>query len=133
VSADNFVGVRPNGNGTYAIFEYGNMSVYGEDCMYLLEVAPTVQAPNRAEALVAAHDMVNAMDICEYGVVEMSAASTDPCGRCYVCIHQRGIVADDTTKCDDCGEAIAYGEWQVGTQGKTYHSRCDPTKIRQTI
>jgi hypothetical protein len=35
MSADNFVGVRPNKDGTYSIFEYGNMSIFEEDCMYL--------------------------------------------------------------------------------------------------
>jgi hypothetical protein len=68
------------------------------------------------------------MDICEYGVIEMSAAPTDPCGRCFVCIHERNVVSKKATKCDGCGTPIAYGEWQVGIQDKVYHSRCDPTR-----
>ncbi len=125
MSADNFVGVRPNADGTYSIFEYGNMSVYGEDCMYLsTERGQTTVG--REKALVRAHDLVNEMDICEYGVVEMDAVRDKPCGRCYMCVHERRIVAEDLAKCTGCGEPISEGEWQTLTSEGTYHRRCAP-------
>jgi hypothetical protein len=79
MSADNFVGVRPNKDGTYSIFEYGNMSMFEEDCMYLADKTEAVM-PDRAAALVFAHDLVKGMYVCEYG---------EPCGQCYICTHER--------------------------------------------
>jgi hypothetical protein len=124
MSADNFVGVRPNADGTYSIFEYGNMSVYGEDCMYLSKEEGTT-VDNREQALVKAHDLVNDMYVCEYGVVEMRPIREKPCGRCYVCVHERGIVSDTLTKCSKCGEPISEGEWQTLTSEGVFHSRCE--------
>ena len=92
MSADNFVGVRPNKDGTYSVFEYGNMSMYSEDCMYLADQTGEI-SPSRETALVKAHDLVKEMYICEYGVVEMSSTRDNPCGRCFVCIHDRGAVS----------------------------------------
>jgi len=125
MSADNFVGVRPNADGTYSIFEYGCMSILGEDCMYLsTERGQTTVG--REKALVKAHDLVNEMDICEYGVVEMDAVRTKPCGRCFVCVHERGIVAEDLQKCSVCDKPISEGEWMSITSEGTYHHRCEP-------
>jgi Zn finger protein HypA/HybF involved in hydrogenase expression len=125
MSADNFVGVRPNDDDTYSVFEYGNMSVYGEDCMYLNDQVGEVKS-SRQEALMYAHDLVNEMDICEYGVIEMNKKAKEPCGRCWVCVHERHIVATDLPKCDGCGEAISHGEWMVMVHTGTYHNRCEP-------
>lgn len=86
MSADNFVGVRPNKDEFYSVFEYGNMSMFEEDCMYLAKEIGVVKS-NRSEALVFAHDLVKKMDICEYGVVEMNPARKEPCGVCYTCTH----------------------------------------------
>lgn len=124
MSADNFVGVRPNEDGTYSIFEYGCASVDGEDCMYLAGEMGIV-VPNRETALVRAHDIVNDMYVCEYGVVEMSRVPDEPCGRCYVCINERHIVHDDVQRCDKCHLPIAQGEWMTLNQEGTFHSRCE--------
>lgn len=101
MSADNFVGVRPqkvNGEltGKYEIFEYGNMSMLDEDCMYLTNTSPdhvvsTGNSDCRAFALVKAHDIVKELVFCEYGVVELDPIPDKPCGRCYVCVHERRI------------------------------------------
>jgi hypothetical protein len=88
MSADNFVGVRPNKDGTYSIFEYGNMSMFEEDCMYLADKTEVVM-PDRATALVFAHDLVKGMYVCEYGVIEMKPVPEEPCGQCYICTHER--------------------------------------------
>jgi len=69
MSADNFVGIRPNKDGTYSIFEYGCMSILDEDCMYLAD-KQGIMVNARDSALVRAHDIVTRMDICEYGVVD---------------------------------------------------------------
>lgn len=136
MSADNFVGVRPQKvdgqlTGKYEIFEYGNMSVFGEDCMYYKDEKPshivaTANADTRYMALGKAHDIVNEMDICEYGVVEMPPIPDEPCGRCFVCIHERKIVADDVQRCDKCNEPIAQGDWCVGTAEGVFHTHCEP-------
>jgi hypothetical protein len=141
MSADNFVGVRPNKDGSYSIFEYGSMSVYGEDCMYLSDETGIIVHPlaggndgpvnNRMVALTWAHDIVNRMDICEYGVVEMSPVPDEPCGRCYVCVNCRHIVADDIERCDKCHDPIVEGDWLTTqydpTEKKvlTVHTRCE--------
>jgi hypothetical protein len=130
VSADNFVGVRPNADGTYSIFEYGNMSVYGEDCMYLSESKGDTFVESREKALVVAHDLVNEMDVCEYGVIEMGHVRDKPCGRCFVCVHERNIVSEDLQKCSGCDKPISEGEWQVSNSTGTYHTRCDPSRVK---
>lgn len=126
MSADNFVGVRPRKDGGYDIFEYGCMSVYGEDCMYLKDGNPTLLAETRESALVQAHDMVNEMDICEYGVIEMRPVPDVPCGHCWVCINQRGIVAENIERCWKCNEPFSDSDWRVMTSEGTFHSRCEP-------
>jgi len=50
------------------------------------------------------------------------------CGRCYYCVHERGVVSPDLPKCSACGKVISGSEWQVMTQGKHYHNRCEPNK-----
>lgn len=125
MSADNFVGVRPNADGTYSIFEYGNMSVYEEDCMYLSESKGNTFVESREKALVVAHDLVNEMDICEYGVVEMGRVRDKPCGRCFVCVNKRGIVAAELQRCSKCKEPISDSEWQVLNSTGTYHRGCE--------
>lgn len=132
MSADNFVGVRPNPDElTYSIFGYGCMSILDEDCMYLAtergeEIAALTMAEARATALVKAHDIVKEMDICEYGVVELPPISDEPCGRCYVCVHDRKIVADDVQRCTKCNEPISTSEWMTMTSEGTFHSSCEP-------
>jgi len=103
------------------------MSVFDEDCMYLVEEIGTI-APTREHALILAHDIVNEMYVCEYGVVEMNPAPSAYCGRCYYCVHERGVVSPDLPKCSACGKVISGSEWQVMTQGKHYHNRCEPNK-----
>lgn len=136
MSADNFVGVRPEKDGTYSIFEYGCMSILDEDCMYLKDAKPTkIILPTagigsgavnaRALALVEAHDLANKMMICEYGVIELQPVPKKFCGKCWVCVHERKIVDPSVPKCDSCLEPIA-GEWMVMTNGGTYHNRCEP-------
>lgn len=116
MSADNFVGVRQNKDGTYSVFKYGCMSVLDEDCMYLAsEIGEIV--PSREAALVRAHDLVRDMYICEYGVIELDPVPDKPCGRCYVCINDRQVVADDIDKCDGCHEPISSSEWRIHTKG----------------
>lgn len=131
MSADNFVGVRPTEDGKYEIFEYGNMSCYGDDCMYDANATPTKIVDTREEALIAAHDLVNEMDICEYGVIEMSPVPKKFCGRCYICVHERHIASDDLEKCDMCNNPISEGEWTTswfdGVANKIMHthSHCE--------
>lgn len=145
MSADNFVGVRPNPNEfTYSIFEYGNMSAYDEDCMYLAnqrgeEISEITMATARATALVRAHDIVNEMDICEYGVVEMPPVPNEPCGRCYVCVNNRSIVTSDIQKCDRCNKPISSSDWMtsyydhVSKKTITIHSSCERRKCLTSI
>lgn len=125
MSADNFVGVRPNKNGTWSVFEYGNASVDEEDCMYLSDQLGVV-VDSREKALVIAHDLVNEMYVCEYGVVEMSPIPDEPCGRCYICIHDRNIVDPTVERCDGCGEPFHQSQSMTGVSGKWYHNRCEP-------
>jgi hypothetical protein len=125
MSADNFVGVRENKNGSYSIFEYGCMSILDEDCQYLKDASSELQENDRATALVTAHDIVNRMDICEYGVVEVTPKEI-PCGHCYVCVHIRGIAADTVVRCTKCREPISTSEWQTHTNSGIYHNRCEP-------
>ena len=127
MSADNFVGVRPNKDGTYSIFEYGNMSVYGEDCMYL-STEMGIIAPTREHAIMQAHDIVNEMYVCEYGVVEMPPVPDKLCGGCCYCVYERCEPSADLPKCDKCNKVISNTEWQVMTQGKHYHNRCEPNR-----
>lgn len=126
MSADNFVGVRPNEDGTYSIFEYGNMSCFDEDCMYLKEAKPTKVLFSRGSALVAAHDLVKDMYVCEYGVVEMPPVPKEFCGRCYVCVNVRNTIAPDLECCTLCGKPFHSSEWRVSTQVGTFHTSCEP-------
>lgn len=128
MSADNFVGVRPREDGGYDIFEYGCMSAYEEDCMYLKDANPTVLAETREKALVEAHDIVNEMMICEYGVVEMRPVPKDFCGHCYVCINVRGIVAENIERCTACDKPFSNSDWRTITSEGTFHSRCEPRR-----
>lgn len=123
MSADNFVGVRPNKDGTYSVFEYGSMSVYEEDCMYLSDKEGTIKI-GREQAILHAHDIVNAMYICEYGVIEMPPVPDSPCRRCFVCIHERKIIAPDITLCTECNDPISDSETRVLTREGIFHSRC---------
>lgn len=131
MSADNFVGVRHNKDNTYSILEYGCMSILDEDCQYLSEDGDKVQPHHpltvlsREHALVKAHDIVNKMDICEYGVIEVTPTEV-PCGTCYVCVHVRGIVADTVVKCTECEQPISTSEWQTHTNGGVFNTRCEP-------
>lgn len=131
MSADNFVGVMPRDDGTYAIYEYGCMSILDEDCMYLKDEQPTIVAPDRGAALLQAHDMVNKMYICEYGVIELAPRPHVPCGRCWVCVHQRGIADDSLPTCSVCHKPISEGDWQQTTydvalqQVITIHASCE--------
>lgn len=125
MSADNFVGVRPNNDGTYDVFEYGCMSILDEDCMYLKDAVGRPFS-TREKALVEAHDVVKRMDICEYGVIELEPTPPQPCGRCYVCINERKVVDDNVQRCTACKEPIAAGEWMVMKDNGTYHNRCEP-------
>ena len=131
MSADNFVGIRPNEDGTYSIFEYGCMSIYGEDCMYLQNEEPTKTASTREAALVAAHDLVNEMYICEYGVIEMPVPRKEPCGRCFVCVHERHVVSNTLEKCSVCKKPIPDGTWTTSKWDNekqevvTIHSSCE--------
>lgn len=76
-------------------------------------------------ALVRAHDIVNRMDICEYGVVEMPPIREQVCGHCYMCVNQRNVIAGDIARCDHCGEPIVDGDWITMNAQGTFHSRCE--------
>ena len=118
MSADNYIGVIPTKDGKWGVIPYGCMSLLDEDCMYRGRVEGSY-FDTRAEALEAAHDQVKKEAIVEYGVIELDPMPTEPCGRCYVCVHERGIVAEDIQRCDGCGNPISSSEWMCLTQGKT--------------
>ncbi len=126
MSADNYVGVLQQKDGKYGLIPYGNMSMLDEDCQYRGHVEKTYDT--RADALVAAHDRSQDIDIVEYGVIELHEPPEKPCGRCYMCVNDRECIATDITRCDACGEPISDGEWQVHTQGGTFHNRCEPNR-----
>ncbi len=128
MSADNYVGVIPTNDGEpvkWGVIPYGNASMLDEDCMYRGAIEGSY-FDTRAEALVRAHDLVKEEYVVEYGVIELEPVPAEPCGYCYVCVHERGIVADDLDKCDGCGKVISTGEWRVLTGGKIYHNSCEP-------
>jgi hypothetical protein len=130
MSADNFVGVRPNKDGMYSVFGYGCMSILDEDCLYLSgEQGEVVDA--RDKALLRAHELVREQYICEYGVVEMSPVPDEPCGRCYMCINQRKVIAGDVARCDGCHHPISTSEWTVMTSAGTFHSCCEPDRVER--
>lgn len=128
MSADNFVGVYQTEAGKWIVSE-GCMSIEIEDCQY--RGGSLSEHDSRENALVAAHDAAKEMTILEYGVVEFGKIGP-PCGHCYVCVHERHIVADDLPRCDapDCGEVITASEWQIHTGSGIYHSRCEPGRAR---
>lgn len=125
MSADNYIGVRPTKDGKFQV-EGGSASCEGEDCQYAGHIYSIHD--DRVSALVAAHDQVGREFIVEYGVWEMEPKPDKPCGRCYVCVHDRNIVAVDITRCDGCHEPISEGEWQSLTSEGTFHSRCEPKR-----
>lgn len=130
MSADNFVGVRPNKDGTYSIFEYGCMSILDEDCLYLAN-EDGKRVESREVALSLAHIAVREMSICEYGVIEMSPVPDEPCGRCYMCINQRNVIAGDVARCDGCKLPISTSEWTVMTSAGTFHTLCEPERVER--
>jgi hypothetical protein len=84
------------------------------------------QCLTREKALIYAHDYLKDQYIVEYGVIELDPMPDKPCGRCYVCVHERKIISDDLPRCDGCGKPISSSEWQVYTQNKIYHYSCEP-------
>lgn len=124
MSADNYITVYPNKTTGGFIVAYGCASIEQEDCLYRGTTLSEHQT--REEALTAAHDEAKKVPILEYGVTESSAIPGKCCGRCYVCINERHVIADDIARCDECHEPITTSDWRVMTQGKTYHHRCEP-------
>src|SRR6266404_2034004 len=120
MSADNYIGVIATKDGKYGVIPYGNMSMLDEDCQYRGAVQGSY-FDDRATALIAAHDALKEEYIVEYGVIELTEPDV-PCGRCYVCINERNIVADDVQRCDACGEPIHSSEWRTTNANGTYHN-----------
>jgi hypothetical protein len=128
MSADNFVGVRPNKDGTYSVFEYGCMSILDEDCMYLSE-QDGKRVESREVALSLAHIFADRHFTHRNGVIEMSPIPDAPCGRCYMCVNQRNVIAADIARCDGCHLPISTSDWTVMTSVGTFHNSCDPERV----
>jgi hypothetical protein len=129
VSADNYIGVIHTKDDEYAIIPYGNMSMLSEDCQYRGAITGNYYtSEERADALLAAHDMLKAAEYpIEYGVIELEEPD-EPCGRCYVCIATRGIVANDVPRCTACEKPIT--GWLVMNSEGTFHRSCEPREDR---
>lgn len=125
MSADNYVGVlRKTLDDGYEYFVVdGNASIDSEDCQYVGNVVGVFSS--REDALVAAHNYADKLPVLEYGVHESVYPQEPPCGKCYVCINERGIVAEDVQRCDRCHEPISTSEWMTSTYEGTFHSRCE--------
>lgn len=127
MSADNYIGVyqdRARLDATPWIVCHGFASQNDEDCQYrggTYSIHDT-----RATALVAAHDQAKKETILEYGVIELELLPQEPCGRCYVCVNDRGIVVEDITRCTACNKPFTVGDWQCHTQGGVYCRSCEP-------
>jgi hypothetical protein len=81
------------------------MSPFDEDCLYLKDISPQASFSSREKAIVHAHDLVNQEPIVEYGVIE-SSIPDNPCGLCWVCVHQRNIRSENLMLCHDCSEPL---------------------------
>lgn len=124
MSADNYVAVLRKADNEYVIVD-GNESANEEDCQYVGHVVAVKYT--RPDALVAAHDHADKLPILEYGVTEGNyPAIGDFCGRCYTCINDREIVADDVERCTKCNEPIVSGDWRVMKDKGIFHRRCEP-------
>lgn len=126
MSADNYIAVMQRPTDGKWLVTYGFASPDGEDCQYIGTILS--DHDSRPKALTAAHDRAKLETILEYGVSEQSYPPREPCGRCFVCIHERNIVADDVRRCDRCEKPISYSEWAVSTNTGTYHPSCEPQK-----
>src|ERR1044072_1512341 len=109
MSADNYVRVlrKVEGHTTHYynyIVVYGCASIDEEDCQYVGRVVSVHDT--REKALAAAHNYADKLPVLEYGVSEGIYPDETPCGRCYVCITERGIVAKDIQRCTACGNPI---------------------------
>lgn len=123
MSADNYVAIlakETDGGYEYYVVD-GCASVDSEDCQYIGHVVSIHD--NRGEALEAAHDYAATLPVLEYGVSEGTYPSSTPCGHCFVCINERGVVADDVTRCTACGEPIT--DWSITTSAGTFHRACE--------
>ena len=123
MSADNFIGVRPIPNTLTYLVVHGFMSPLSEDCQY--EGSELARCQGRELALVKAHDLAKQESVLEYGVIELDPIPLEPCGRCYLCVHERGIIDSSLEKCDGCENVISASETHTYTQGKVYHSSCE--------
>ena len=125
MSADNYIGVREV-EGFFYVTE-GSMSILDEDCQYVGHTLKELSS--REQALVYAHDRMKNEYIVEYGVIELSPIPEKPCGRCYVCINVRNIVAEDIQRCDGCGDPISSNDWMCMTSEGIFHHRCEPREV----
>lgn len=84
MSADNYIGVWREADDAWHV-EDGSMSCLEEDCQYRGLRLNKEPFPDRATALVFAHDKELEEAIIEYGVIELGPCSDKRCGECYVC------------------------------------------------
>jgi len=122
MSADNFVGVYPK-DGRWIVSD-GSMSVEMEDCQYQGSSLSTYDS--REAALVFAHDYAKTLPVLEYGVIEFPEIPSEPCKRCYVCVHERGLIDPSLRCCDKCGKTISDSECVTMMQQGVFHSMCAP-------